>query len=128
MKNPIYKSVSKSGLGLAVIILLLATANCKSTLGTGKFIATQELPDSKLERLSEEKIEGRGCRQHIFFVPVGEQSYNAAFADAMSRAPEGTTGFMSAEMETSFPLFAGLMFGRYCAVMRGYPARANIER
>ena len=109
----------------------LLLPNCKITTGTGKFIATQGFSDKKLTRLSELKVEGRSCRQHILFVPIGEESYNRAFAEALSKSPEGTTGLMNVDLGRSIPIpyiGGGVIFGQYCAILSGYPAKADIDR
>ncbi len=124
----VYKPLTLLRTFAAIAVLAGGTA-CKSTIGTGKFLATQQFPDKNLEQLSNEKVEGQGCRQHIFFVPIGEQNYNAAFRDALSKSPEGTTGFMHAELGTIVPapfVGGGILFGRFCNYIIGYPAKAKL--
>ncbi len=114
------KTISVSRLVALVAILAVAGA-CKSTFGTGAYLAPQGFKGAK--QLSETKVQGKACKQHIFFVPVGDYSLNAAMSDALARAPEGTTGLMNVKVSTSLPLFGGVLFGRYCFEVEGFPAK-----
>jgi hypothetical protein len=114
------KTRSISTLVALAAIVFLAGA-CKSTFGTGAYLAPQGFKGAK--QLSETKVQGRACKQQIFFVPVGDYSLNAAMSDALSHAPEGTTGLMNVKVSTSVPLFGGALFGRYCFEVEGFPAK-----
>lgn len=115
-------------LSIAAISMVLFAAACKSTVATGPVLATNKFADKNLQQLSNTKVTGSACRQHIFFVPIGSMDFADAYQQAIATAPEGTTGLKSADLSVSIPVVGGLLFGRYCAIVSGFPAKATITR
>lgn len=66
---------------LTAILMFSILVDCKNAVATGPLLATRKY--QSIVPLSEIQIEGRGCRWHIFFIPFGEESVNAAFHDVL---------------------------------------------
>jgi hypothetical protein len=85
-------------------------------------------------RLSEERVQGRACKWVFVVIPFGDDSLEAAWANALAKTPPGTTGLAEADISVSWPLFApygeswltyNLLLRRYCTTISGFPARSE---
>lgn len=113
--------VKRISVVLVLCLISLGFASCRSVLGTGGIIAG--LDYRKFQELSPTSVRGEACEQRIFFVPTGEANLNNAMSDALSKAPEGTTGFSRVNISYKYSLVGGLMFGKRCFVVEGFPAK-----
>lgn len=106
---------------LVLCLISVGFASCRTVHGTGGVIAG--LDYKRFQELSPTSVKGESCQQHIFFFPVGEVTLNGAINDALSKAPEGTTGLSRVNVSYTYPIFGGLMFGKRCFVVEGFPAK-----
>ena len=55
-------------------------------------------------RLSDQLVEGKACRWDFLVFPLlGDDSVAAAFANALDKSPEGTTGLADARIAVIWP-------------------------
>lgn len=105
-----------------ISLLAIFLQSCSQPVMKGNYLALDK--NDSYQNLTDMKIEGESCKQYVFFIPFGENTVSAAFHDALSKAPEGTTGLSEVEVEISVPLIGGFLAGRYCMTVRGYPAKS----
>ncbi len=105
-----------------VSLLWLALAsNCTNYLVQGNNLAFRDYAGVK--KLAETPVKGEACRQWILLIPFGEVSIPAAFKDAVSKSPPGTTGLAKVNVQfySSRPA-VGILAGRECFYVEGIPA------
>jgi hypothetical protein len=102
-------------------ILLVFFLGCRSTVVTGGFVASHEYKG--FTESTADRVRGESCKVQIFFFPVGKMDLNEAFANAMAKAPPGTTGLANMNIGYTYPaVIGGAMFGPWCFFVEGRPA------
>lgn len=111
---------SKLSIGLFAAVFFMSCA----TVTTGKFLATDKFKDFK--KTSETQVSGSSCQHRVLiFIPIGSGTTGAAFADAIEKSPEGTTGLADAKLKYSFFMlpFVRFIYMNKCYSIEGTPAQ-----